>query len=387
MERLLRIYRKEERLVAGLMSGTSLDGIDVALTRIRGCGAKSEIELIAFKTIPFTFEIRQELLAVCAKQSSDVELVCRLNFTLGELFAAAVKEICQESGIALADLDIVGSHGQTIQHLPGDSTLQIGEPAVIAERTGVVTVADFRVRDVAAGGQGAPLVPYTEYLLFRHATKNRLLQNIGGIANVTLLPASATPEDVMAFDTGPGNMMLDACMEIITGGSEHFDRDGQLAAAGTIHTGLLQELQGHPYFMAPPPKTTGREAFGTEYTAGVVKKGLANGVSAADMMATFTAFTAASIADSYRRFIFPRCRVDEVIVSGGGRLNRTLLTMLRQELPGVRVLTAEDIGFCGDAKEAVAFAILANEAISGQTNNLPAVTGARRPVIMGKILL
>jgi len=387
MERLLRIYHKQERLVAGLMSGTSLDGVDVALVRIRGSGAASRVQQVAFKTVPFTDKLRQELLAVCSKQTSDVEAVCRLNFRLGELFAAAVSELCRSSGIALHELDIIGSHGQTVFHLQGEATLQIGEPAVIAEQTGVVTVADFRVRDVAAGGQGAPLVPYSEYILYSDALKGRLLQNIGGIANVTLLPAGAGPGEITAFDTGPGNMMLDACVAMVTGGRERFDTDGRMAGRGKVDSTMLQELLDHPYLSAAPPKTTGRETFGVEYSESIVGKHLARSLSAEDIMATLACFTARSIAYAYRAFIFPRCRVDEVVVSGGGRLNLTLMAMLRRELPELTVLTSEDLGFDGDAKEAVAFAILANETISGRTNNLPAVTGAVRPVIMGKISL
>lgn len=387
MERLLRIYRKKERLVAGLMSGTSLDGIDVALVRISGSGVASKVRQVAFQTIPFPDGLREELLAVCVKQTSDVEAVCRLNFRLGEALAAAVGGVCAGSGVALAELDIIGSHGQTVFHVPGDSTLQIGEAAVIAQRTGVVTVDDFRVRDVAAGGQGAPLVPYSEYILYRDPVKSRLLQNIGGIANVTLLPAGAGPGEITAFDTGPGNMVLDACMAILTGGRERFDRDGRMAGSGEVDGGMLQELLSHPYFSQPPPKTTGRETFGAEYSEGVVGKYLGQGLAAEDVMATLTAFTARSIARAYRDFVFSCCRAEEAVVGGGGRLNPTLMAMLRRELPELTILTQEDLGFDGDAKEAVAFAILANETVSGLPNNLPAVTGAYRPVIMGKISL
>ncbi|MDR3590045.1 MAG: anhydro-N-acetylmuramic acid kinase [Negativicutes bacterium] len=387
MERLLRIYRKKERLVAGLMSGTSLDGIDVALVRISGSGVASKVRQVAFQTIPFPDGLREELLTVCVKQTSDVEAVCRLNFRLGEALAAAVGEVCAGCGVALAELDIIGSHGQTVFHVPGDSTLQIGEAAVIAQRTGVVTVDDFRVRDVAAGGQGAPLVPYSEYILYRDPVKSRLLQNIGGIANVTLLPAGAGPGEITAFDTGPGNMVLDACMAILTGGRERFDRDGRMAGRGEVDGGMLQELLSHPYFSQPPPKTTGRESFGAEYSEGVVGKYLGQGLAAEDVVATLTAFTARSIARAYRDFVFPCCRAEEAVVGGGGRLNPTLMAMLRRELPELTILTQEDLGFDGDAKEAVAFAILANETVSGLPNNLPAVTGAYRPVIMGKISL
>lgn len=387
MERLRKIQNKPERLVAGLMSGTSLDGIDVALVKIQGSGPDTVVAQIAFKTIGYQPQTRQAILAACGRETSHVEMLCTLNFRLGELFAAAVLDICREQGIEPGDLDLIGCHGQTIWHRPGESTLQIGEAAVIAERTGVVTIADFRVRDVAAGGQGAPLVPYTEYLLYRHPAKTRLLQNIGGIANVTVLPPGGGPETLFAFDNGPGNMMIDACIRRCSGGRQQFDRDGELAQSGQVHREMLTELLAHPYLRLPPPKTTGREMFGEEYTEKMLDKYVAKGVGYADLAATFTCFTARSIADSYRRFIMPEHKIDEVIVSGGGSHNPTLLGMLRQQMPGIPVRLQEELGFSGDAKEAVAFAVLANEALCGRTNNLPGVTGARRPVIMGKISL
>ena len=387
MERLRRILHKERRLVAGLMSGTSLDGIDAALVYIQGSGTATRVEEVAFLTVPYESRLRKNILAACRRDTSDVEMICRLNFTLGKLFAAAVQAVCRKAGIVPAELDLIGSHGQTLWHCPGESTLQIGEAAVIAEDTGVPTIADFRVRDVAAGGQGAPLVPYTEYILFRDRHKCRLLQNIGGIANVTVLPADARPEMVTAFDTGPGNMMIDACVNMVTNGRKQFDENGDMAARGSVHCKMLAELLAHPYLAQLPPKTTGREVFGEEYTEKLVGKYRERGVQAEDLVATLTCFSAQSILDAYRRFIFPRYRCDEVIVCGGGSHNRTLLSMLRQGLPDMPVLTLETLGFSSDAKEAVAFAVLANEALCGRANNLPGVTGARAPVVMGKISL
>ncbi|WP_371376079.1 anhydro-N-acetylmuramic acid kinase [Sporomusa aerivorans] len=387
MERLLRLRNKKQRLVAGLMSGTSLDGIDAALVRIEGSGPSCRVKQVAFKTVAYEQGLRQAILKVCRQDSASVADICALNFTLGERFAAAVAEVCQEAGVDLGELDLIGSHGQTIWHIPGSSTLQIGEPAVIAERTGVITVADFRVRDVAAGGQGAPLVPYTEYVLYRDNRKTRLLQNIGGIANVTVLPAGCGPETVTAFDTGPGNMLIDYTVSRITGGRFAFDDAGRMAGCGRVNAGMLAELLAHPYLAQQPPKSTGRELFGEPFAGGLVGKHLARGMSGEDIVATLTAFTAESIAGSYRLFILPYYTVDEVIVSGGGSHNQVLLAMLRRQLPDIPVRTQEEAGFSSDAKEAVAFAILANETVSGRTNNLPAVTGAVKPVIMGKILL
>lgn len=385
MQRLLRVVEKNERLVVGLMSGTSLDGIDVALVKITGSGVHSQIVQLAFKTVDYQPAIRQAIREVCQPDTSNTALVCSLNFVLGGLFADAVIELCQEAGIALADIDLIGSHGQTIWHQPGNSTLQIGEAAVIAERTGVITIADFRVRDVAAGGQGAPLVPYTEYLLYRHPVSTRLLQNIGGIANVTVLPAGGGPETVTAFDTGPGNMMIDFAVTTLTEGKLQYDNEGRMASVGHVSEHMLAELMSHPYLNQSPPKTTGREVFGDQYTADILSRNRARGVNTADMIATLTCFTAKSIAAAYRRFILPQYKVDEVILSGGGSHNRSLVAMLQCELPATTVCLQEKLGFSSDAKEAVAFAVLANEAISGHANNLPAVTGARTPVIMGKI--
>ena len=385
MQRLLRVVEKSERLVVGLMSGTSLDGIDVVLVKITGSGVHSQIEQIAFKTVGYEIAVRQAIREVCQMDTSNTALVCSLNFVLGGLFADAVIEICQEAGIVLAELDLIGSHGQTIWHQPGKSTLQIGEAAVIAERTGVITVADFRVRDVAAGGQGAPLVPYTEYLLYRHPLKTRLLQNIGGIGNVTALPAGGGPETVTAFDTGPGNMMIDFAVTTLTDGRLQYDDEGRMGSKGRVDEHMLAELMSHPYINQVPPKTTGREVFGDQYTAAVMSKNLARGVHATDIIATLTCFTAKSIATAYRQFILPQYKVDEVILSGGGSHNKTLVAMLRHELPNTPVRIQEELGFSSDAKEAVAFAVLANEAISDHTNNLPSVTSARTPVVMGKI--
>ncbi|MDF2568717.1 MAG: hypothetical protein K0R55_321 [Sporomusa sp.] len=384
MQRLLQVYEKRERLVVGIMSGTSLDGIDVALVKIAGSGVDSRIEQLAFKTVCYETAIRQSIREACQLESN-AAILCSLNFALGELFADAVIKLCQEAGTLVSELDLIGSHGQTIWHQPGNSTLQIGEAAVIAERTGVITVADFRVRDVAAGGQGAPLVPYTEYLLYRHPLNTRLLQNIGGIANVTVLPAGDDPDKVTAFDTGPGNMMIDFAVNMLTNGKFHYDQQGRMASKGRVNDSMLAGLMSHPYINQFPPKTTGREVFGDQYTAAVVSKNLALGVNAADIIATLTCFTAKSIADSYRQFILPQVKIDEVILSGGGSHNQTLVAMLGCELPDIPIRLQEELGFSSDAKEAIAFAVLANEAISGHANNLPAVTGARTPIIMGKI--
>lgn len=382
--RLQEIASKPERLVVGLMSGTSVDGIDAVLVRIRGGGPGVAIETLHFATYPFDPAVREAIFALFRPETSSSADVCRMNFVLGELFAQAALRLMREAGVRPEQVDLIGSHGQTIWHEPepvavagiaSRSTLQIGEPAVIAERTGVVTVADFRVRDIAAGGQGAPLVPYLDYCLLRHDRLNRATQNIGGIGNVTYLPAGCGLDQIVAFDTGPGNMVIDALVSAYF--NRPYDKDGEIAASGKVDRALLEELLSHPYLAAPPPKTTGRELFGVQFARQLMGR-----AAPADLVATATAFTAYSIADAYRRFLGP---VDEVIVGGGGARNPVLMRMLAEALPGVRVMTHEAVGINSDAKEAIAFALLANDAILGLPTNVPGATGGR-PAVLGKVI-
>jgi anhydro-N-acetylmuramic acid kinase len=316
--------------------------------------------------------------------------VARLNFVLGELFADAALRVLESCNLQPHEVDLIGSHGQTICHLPGEGiTLQIGEPSVIAERTGITTVADFRPRDMAAGGQGAPLVPLFDYLVLRHGERNRIVQNIGGIANLTWLPADGRVTDVRAWDTGPGNMVIDECMHLLTGGKQNYDENGELAAQGRVDEQWLQALMQHSYFEREPPKTAGREEFGAAFAARFVGDGKARGLNAADIVATATAFTAESIAASYRVLSTQmgadsKCTT-EVILGGGGAFNSTLRRMLAERIPH-QVLTLEDVGIRSDAKEAMAFAVLAHEAFLGHTTNVPGATGASRHVVMGKIV-
>lgn len=385
MYKLWQTLQKSKKLVIGLMSGTSVDGIDCALVEIEGSGLETKAELLGFFTYPFLPALRAHILYCCSDEGAGVEDICRLNFRLGVLFAEAVQDLCQKLKVPIKDIDLIGSHGQTVFHVPQHSTLQIGEPCVIAEMTGIPVVADFRMRDVAAGGHGAPLVPYTEYLLFRSEEKSRILQNIGGIANATYLPASCRLSDVMAFDTGPGNMLIDHLVQRLTGGQQMFDRDGTLAGQGRVCQDLLDGLMGHPFFRQAPPKSTGRELFGHQFADLVLKDAQEKGLAPQDIMATVTAFTARSIAQSYRRF-FCLATVDEVFVSGGGGFNKTLMSMLRTELAPLPVWGFQQVGLNAEAKEAMAFAILANETIHGHCNNLPYVTGAGDRVVLGKII-
>lgn len=378
--------RQKPDLVIGLMSGTSYDGIAAALVAVRGAGLATRAELRAFETYPYPPAARRLVAAVSAPPTGTVDLVCRANFALGELFAEAAIAIARKARVRLGRVALIGSHGQTIHHLPASappSTLQIGEAAIIAERTGVTTVADFRPRDLAAGGQGAPLVPYVDYLLLRHRTRGRLVLNIGGIANFTHLPPACRPHDVLAFDTGPGNMLLDALVGLLTRGRRTYDRDGAMAARGTVSPPLLRKLMHHPYLRQKPPKSTGRETFGVPFAERLLRE---SGLAPEDLLATVTAFTSASIAHACRRYIAPRGRVDEVIASGGGCHNRTLMGLLAQAFAPVPVRLSDDFGIPVDAKEAMAFAILAHETMAGRPGNLPSATGASRRVVLGKIV-
>lgn len=386
---MLRIPRKRALRVVGLMSGTSADGIDVAVTDID----PHRVRVRAFGMVPYPPDVRRSVFRLFDPTTGRVDDICHMNAVIGELFARAVIKVCARHRVPLDSVDLIGSHGQTIHHLPHGrpfgrgrlrSTLQIGEPSVIAERTGITTVADFRPRDVAAGGEGAPLVPYADYFLFRHARLNRALQNIGGIGNVTWLPAGKGPESILAFDTGPGNMMIDRAVSILTDGRQGFDRGGRMAARGQVDATLLAELMRHPFLRRRPPKTTGREQFGASVTEDFVRRARRKGLRPPDIVATLTEFTAASIADAYARHL-PGAP-DEVILCGGGARNDTLARRLAERLRPARVRIMDEFGIDADAKEAVSFALLAYATVNGLPANVPGATGARRRVILGKIV-
>ena len=385
-----QLAQKRTKKVIGLMSGTSVDGIDAALVEIQGHGLGTQVELLAFYSHPFETEIRDRIFDLFQPETSRVDQICQMNFLIGKIFADAALGVIREAEIQVEEIDLIGSHGQTVYHLPPQpeaqyvpSTLQIGEPAVIAYRTGLPTIANFRVADLAAGGQGAPLVPYVDFLLFRRADRTVALQNIGGISNVTLIPAKAVASDVLASDTGPGNMIIDSVMEIFTDGAKRYDNAGEFAVQGSVCDSLLAEWLQHPFISAHPPKTTGREVFGRQFAHEALRQAQDRKLNRADLIATLTAFTARTICDYYRRFLFPHHSVDEIYVSGGGRHNLTLMGHLERLFQPIPLLPIDSIGVSSDAKEAIAFAVLANEAAHGHPTNLPQVTGAARPMVLG----
>jgi anhydro-N-acetylmuramic acid kinase len=390
MSPLRALLSRPERVVAGVMSGTSLDGVDVAVARIRGSGRTLELEQLAFVHTPYPAALRDTLHRNVEAGTSDVRSLSQLNALLGRVFADAVTRTADAAGLGLGGIDLVGSHGHTVHHVPEPepfagadavaSTFQLGDPAVVAAHLGVPVVGDFRTADVALGGQGAPLVPYFDWALFADDREHRALLNLGGIANVTALPRGAEPGAIRAFDTGPANMVVDALAQRFY--DEPFDRDGAHAAAGTPNEAVLADLLADDYFRRPPPKSTGREAFGTAYIDALVLRGGAPD----DLLATATALTARSVADALARFAADH-PLDVLVVSGGGTRNAELMRQLTAAVAPLRVCTSAGFGIGPDAKEALCFAVLAHEWCNGVPTNLPSVTGAARPTLLGKLCL
>jgi len=352
------------------------------------------LQLEAFATFPYPHELREQLLAASLPGAGTVDLICRLNIAVGECFAQAALKIIAQAGAKPEDVDLIGSHGQTIHHLPfaeplagipTSGTLQIGEPSLIAKRTGIITIADFRAADMALGGQGAPLVPFLDFMFFRSTESTRGVLNIGGISNLTVLKKNGTLSDVVAFDNGPGNMVMDALAQQFF--NKVFDEGGDLANRGKVSPDLLNELLQHPYFAKPIPKSTGREEFGAAYCAALIQRATQLQLSPLDMIATATALTAETIARDARLLEKRFGKIDELIVSGGGMHNRTLMTMLQERFAPAKVTTTTNYGLPGDAKEAILFAVLANETVCGYAGNVPSVTGARAATVPGKICL
>jgi anhydro-N-acetylmuramic acid kinase len=387
--------RNKPMLVMGMMSGTSADGIDVALARISGAPPKLAMNLEGHHHVAFADPVRKAILRLANGSPTTAAEVSQLNFLLGEEFARAAISACKSWRVPLRKVSLIGSHGQTIYHQGApfpflnyprlSSTLQIGEPSIIAERTGVTTIADFRPADMAAGGQGAPLVPFVDYLLYRHPKRNRAALNIGGIANVTVIPARAKPARVFAFDTGPGNMIVDALVENFTHGRSHYDKDSQIALRGRLLPKLLSELMDNPYLRQLPPKTAGREQFGQSCTQKILSWAKQRRAKPEDLVRTATIFTSLSIANAFQQFILPRVRVDELIVSGGGARNPLMMVYLSATL-GFPVTFSGELGIKPEAKEALAFAVLAYESYHSRANNLPSATGANHPAVLGKLV-
>lgn len=374
------------------MSGTSADGIDVAIVRLAGRSFRTKLELLSRYEVAYATNVRRTILGAMNANSAKVADLARLNFLLGELYAEAILAAAKSAGL---EIELVGCHGQTLYH-QGDShpylgrdvacTWQTGEGSIIAARTRVPVVTDFRPADMSAGGLGAPLVPFLDYLLYRHVHRGRIVQNIGGIANFSAIPAGAAPEQVIAFDTGPGNMVIDAVMEKLF--DKPFDRDGRIAGKGKPMEGALERLLRGAFFRRSPPKTAGREEFGREYVESFLR--LCRGAKKEDVVATATALTARSIAGAVRMFMVPPTSGEpqffaELIASGGGSKNRTLMKMLGEQLPELRIKTTDDFGLPSESKEAVAFAVLAYQTWHRLPGNLPAATGAERAAVLGKI--
>ncbi len=377
------VREKGVRFVIGLMSGSSCDGVDAALVRIEGSGPGQKLKLGDFQMFPYPASLRTRLLAPHFNERE----TCLLDSRIGEYLADAAAAMVRAAKEKQCEVDLISSHGHTLAHVPrrGDDsygTLQVGNSAIIAERVGLPVVSDFRPRDMAAGGQGAPLVPYTDWLLFARNDRTVACLNIGGIANFTVVTPDL--EDVTGFDTGPGNMAIDGTIRLLTHGTQHMDRGGAAAGRGQVIEEFLDYLLDHPFFKKVPPKTTGREEFGAEI---YLRDALTSrrDFSMDDLLATVTTATVESIVRAFNRFIRPYHDVARIIVSGGGSQNKTILRWLAEKIPDITVRTSDQYGVPGDAREAVAFAVLGNELISGNPANVPGATGANHPVLLGKI--
>jgi anhydro-N-acetylmuramic acid kinase len=372
------------------MSGTSADAIDVALVRMSGRTAKLE----NFAAIPFPSRVRDAILRLGEGRATTTGEISQLNFLLGDVFAEAALAACRKFRVRASQIGLIGSHGQTVFHQGAASsfcgrtvasTLQIGEPSVIAGRTGITTVGDFRPADMAAGGQGAPLVPFVDYFLHHDARVGRAALNIGGSATVTVSPRAAKIKDVFAFDIGPGNMVIDALVRHFTRGRKAFDRDAEMARRGNLLPGLLARLLRDKYFLKLPPKTAGREQYGEKYVRQVLAHRGARRARAEDVIRTATILTALSIVEAVHRFVPRRTGVSELIVSGGGAHNPLLMAQIEAALPGIRLRKSDEFGVAGDAKEAFAFAVLGWETLHRRAANVPGATGARKAVVLGKV--
>jgi len=381
-------------LVLGLMSGTSVDGIDVSLVRISGAPPNLQIKLLNHTSVAFPATVREEILRIAEQTPVTSGELSQLHFRLGHIYADAALAACKNFRISPNTVDLIGNHGQTIFHqgkavpylgAQTASTLQIGEASIVAARTGITTVSDFRPADLALGGNGAPLVPFADYALYRHPKLGRISLNIGGIANITVIPANAKTSQVFAFDTGPGNMLIDALVSHFTHGRQRFDKNSVLAQQGHAIPALLDDLLRDPYLKLAPPKSTGREYYGAAYVKKLLALGKKHHAKPNDLIRAATLFAALSIVDALNRFVLPKDKIQQLIVSGGGAQNPLLLAQLSAALPNLAVITSDELNVPTDAKESLAFALLAYETFHQRASNIPSATGARGPAILGKI--
>jgi anhydro-N-acetylmuramic acid kinase len=382
---------RPEHLVVGLMTGTSADAVDAALVRFTGVGIQTTHTLVRYRESPLEDPLRREILEVAGAETLAPERLMRLDAALGERYAAAVLELMAEAGVEPREVDAIGCHGQTVRHLPratdgsGGLTLQLGSSAILAERTGITVVSDFRQRDVAAGGEGAPLVPLVDWWLCRSADESRVLLNLGGLANLTFLPRGGAFADLLAFDTGPGNAVLDALAWHSSGGAARRDEGGVRASRGRVSQALLEALLDDPFFAQPPPRSTGRERYGVDYAGALQRRARVMMVEDDDQMATVVELIATTVADAVSRFLAPRGGPSAVYASGGGVHNPALMAALARRLAPARLATADALGVPSDAKEALAFAFLAHQTLCGRPGNVPAATGAGHPVVLGHV--
>lgn len=390
MEDLIKIAKLKTRHIIGLVSGMSMDGVDASHVKFEGSGAQTKFEILGHRKEPYPAELCASLVELSRGGPCTLESLCRLNFAVAEVFSRAVMELKKAAPLTQRTIHAIGSHGQTIWHalkprensnLSAASTLQIGEPSLIAQRTEVVTIGDFRTADMAAGGQGAPLSAYGDWVLFHKPDKNIAVLQIGGISNATILQAGCKPADVWAFGTGPGNMIMDAMLQQKPDQPEPFDRDGKIAAAGTVHLDTVKKLLEHPYFFDPLPKTAGRELF-RDFAEKIPAE-----LSLEDRVATATTVTSLSIFQAFDRYVFPKTSIDEIIITGGGANNNTLVQFLKDQFKPVPIVRVDEMNIPAEITESVCFAVLANETLSGNPGNCPKATGAKKAVILGKICL
>ncbi len=386
MKKFLSLFNKKSRIVIGVLSGTSVDGVDSVLLKIRGNGINTKIDVLDFESYPIKKELKEYILKCSSTNTGNAENICKLNILVGHLFAQSINKLISRNNLLTKDIDLIGSHGQTIYHFPFNqklfsfntkSTLQVGDISVISNQTGITTVGDFRTADISVNGDGAPLVPYLDYILFSSRTFNRVLVNIGGISNVTFLKRSGKQKDVIAFDSGPGNMMIDYLTKKLF--NKKYDKDGRISSKGKINPGLFKMICSNDnFYKKNPPKSTGREYYSEKFIEDILR--FSGKILPEDIIATFTYFTAYTIFHNVKKF-----RADELFVSGGGARNKTLMNYLKDLFKNIEVKLMDMNGINPDNKEAVLFAVLANELISGNKTNLPSVSGSDRKVYLGKI--